>query len=261
MSWGFVLMPWLHWAQLTNFVPFDTRLRDSANATSGLWLEPMGSLVKQFPCFLLFLNFSCSTETTSVTIPWITQRKPTPRRGDLVTWKAITHGIVQKFLMEVSDMARWYAGTANFPQLSHFKRAPVKRRKKNRICLYPRDELTFPSGTLAVFSYPRRWQSGPWMPSHNCCCRRSWRIHLRFCCGPSLPGSETCDTSCKAPAPWFSFGFKSRERIQTGQTWKKNLLMSNPGGFPTCLYFSKHSTLHRVLVLPSIFSSSGFMWQ
>lgn len=37
----------------------------------------------------------------------------------------MTHGRVQKFLMEVSDMARWYDGTVFLPQLSHFTRVPV----------------------------------------------------------------------------------------------------------------------------------------
>lgn len=42
----------------------------------------------------------------------------------------MTQGSVQKFLMEVSDMARWYAGTVFFPQLSQFNRAPMKREFK-----------------------------------------------------------------------------------------------------------------------------------
>lgn len=128
MSSGFALMPRLHWAQLTNFLPLVALGRDSA---SGLWLDTMGSLVKLFPCFLLFLNFSCSGETTTVRIPAShVTKEPTLRRENPVTWKAITHGMEQKFLMEVSDMARWYAGTASLAQLSHFKRAPVKRKRK-----------------------------------------------------------------------------------------------------------------------------------
>lgn len=48
------------------------------------------------------------------------------------TWKAMTQGNVQKFLMEVSDMARWYAGTLSFPQLSQSNRVATKKKKKER---------------------------------------------------------------------------------------------------------------------------------
>lgn len=47
MSSGFVAMLWLHWAQLINLVPLVTLRWDSADATSWLWLDPMGSFVKQ----------------------------------------------------------------------------------------------------------------------------------------------------------------------------------------------------------------------
>lgn len=219
MSSGFALMPWLHWAQLTNFLPLVTLCRDSADTASEFWLDPMGSLVKQFPCFLLFLNFSCSIKTTTVTalriIKWsecyngkrhyleshhARHRAEVPDGG-------IRHGQVVRRNRQLTTTVAFQTSTC-------------QSEKSNAFCLYLRDELTFPFQTLAV-SYPRRWQSGPWMPSHNCCCRRSSRIHLRFCCGPSLPGSERCDTSCKAPAPWFSFGLKQQNAIQTRQTWKK----------------------------------------
>lgn len=221
MSSGFPLMPRLHWAQLTNFLPLVTLCRDSGDATSVLWLDTMGSLVKQFPCFLLFLNFSCSSETSTVTIPQIkrSQRhdgKPRYLESHHARHRAevpdggVRHGQVVRRNCQLTATVTFQASACQMEKKDAF----VCIREMNYI---------FRSGLFAV-SYPRRWQSGPWTPSHNCCCRRSPRIHLRFCCGPSLPGSERCDTSCKAPAPWFSSGLKQQKEFENLKTanLKKN---------------------------------------
>lgn len=43
------------------------------------------------------------------------------------TWKVKTHGREQKFLMEASDMARWYEGTVFLLHKSQFTRVPDDR--------------------------------------------------------------------------------------------------------------------------------------
>lgn len=158
MSSGLALMPRLHWAHLTN-LPLATLRRDSADATSGLWLDPMGSLVKQPPCFLLFLNFSCSTETTTVTIFVNNIKEQTLRQETLSPGRPSRTASCRSSWWKYPT---WPGGT---PELQAFHNCRISNerlsnRKEKFICLDLRDDLTFPFRTLAI-SYPKRWQSGP----------------------------------------------------------------------------------------------------
>lgn len=114
----------------------------------------------------------------------------------------MTQGREQKFLMLVSDMARWYAGTAFLPQWSQLTRAPVNNRLVSRT-----SKTTNVTERLFLFlsCHLRHWRSEPWRPSHSCCCRTGWQSRPRcFCCPPSPISSARLDTWSTAALSCFS---------------------------------------------------------